>query len=138
MIERPDPGGRESFLEALRPVVEALGGCLLAPEQAEASDTPVVWDGAVVAAVRPGDLHGAFDRVLERAAGELGGPLDSLTREDKQRAVQLLDEWGAFNFRKSVEEAAQALQVSRFTVYNYLSRASAGRGDTAMARDREE
>jgi DNA-directed RNA polymerase specialized sigma24 family protein len=118
----PEPA---ELLATLAPVVAALGGVLLPPEQAEPSDTPVVWGGAVVAAVRPADLHGAFDRLLERVAGELGGPLASLSREDKQRAVQLLDEWGAFNFRKSVEDVAQALQVSRFTVYNYLSRAAA-------------
>jgi len=126
------------LLAALAPVVDALGGVLLAPEQAEPSDTPVVWGGAVVAAVRPADLHGAFDRLLERVAGELGGPLASLSREDKQRAVQLLDEWGAFNFRKSVEDVAQALQVSRFTVYNYLSRAAGAPSATGPRSARDE
>ena len=40
----------------------------------------------------------------------------------KQQAVALLNEWGAFNLRKSVESVAEALEVSRFTVYNYLER----------------
>jgi hypothetical protein len=113
------------FLDALRPVVEALGGALVTAEDAERSDVPVVWEGDVVGAVRPPGLHGALDRLLERVSEELGAPLGQLSREGKQRAVQLLDERGAFNFRKSVEDAAQALEVSRFTVYNYLSRISA-------------
>jgi hypothetical protein len=107
--------------------VQALGGALIAAEEAEPFDVPVVWDGDVVGAVRPPGLHGALDRLLERVSDELGAPLGQLSREDKQHAVQLLDERGAFNFRKSVEDAAQALQVSRFTVYNYLSRISANR-----------
>ena len=38
------------------------------------------------------------------------------------RAVRLLEERGAFAFRKSAELVAEALGVSRFTVYNYLNR----------------
>jgi predicted transcriptional regulator YheO len=33
----------------------------------------------------------------------------------------LLDDRGAFQLRRSVEEVADALGVSRFTVYNYLN-----------------
>jgi hypothetical protein len=118
---------RARFLSAILPVVEALGGTIVRPDEAEAFDTAVVWDGATIAAVRPPGITGALDRLLERVSEELGAPLSELSREDKQRAVQLLEERGAFRIRKSVEDAAQALQVSRFTVYNYLSRISAGR-----------
>ena len=34
--------------------------------------------------------------------------------------MRLLDERGAFRLRKAVEDVADALGVSRFTVYNYL------------------
>jgi predicted transcriptional regulator YheO len=51
----------------------------------------------------------------------LGARLAALSREDKQRAVRLLDERGAFQLRKAVEDVADALGVSRFTVYNYLN-----------------
>ena len=44
-----------------------------------------------------------------------------LSREDKQRAVARLHDRGAFRYRKSVEVVADALGVSRFTVYNYLN-----------------
>jgi len=34
----------------------------------------------------------------------------------------MLNEAGAFQLRKSVEQVAEVLGVSRFTVYNYLNR----------------
>lgn len=66
-------------------------------------------------------LHGALDRLLKSVAHELGGPLTRLSREEKQRAVRLLDERGAFRMRRSVDQVADALGVSRITVYNYLN-----------------
>jgi len=66
-------------------------------------------------------LHGGLDRRIESVENELGGPLPSLSREDKQRAVRLLDERGAFTLRRAVEDLADAMGVSRITVYNYLN-----------------
>jgi predicted transcriptional regulator YheO len=59
--------------------------------------------------------------MIEQVEVELGGQLPDLSREDKQRAVRLLDERGAFLLRRSVDEVADALGVSRITVYNYLN-----------------
>ena len=39
-----------------------------------------------------------------------------------EAAVALLHDRGAFNLRRSVEQIAEVLGVSRFTVYNYLDR----------------
>lgn len=66
-------------------------------------------------------LHGALDRLIESVERELGARLPQLSREEKQRAVRLLDEAGAFTLRRSVEDVADALGVSRITVYNYLN-----------------
>ncbi|WP_235530225.1 helix-turn-helix domain-containing protein [Nocardioides sp. Root151] len=55
-------------------------------------------------------------------AGERGLPLADLSRADKQRAVRVLEERGAFAYRRSAETIAEAIGVSRFTVYNYLNR----------------
>ena len=59
-------------------------------------------------------------RLIEQVEDELGGRLPDLSREQKQRAVRLLDDRGAFLLRRSVEDVADALGVSRITVYNYL------------------
>ena len=109
------------LLVAVAPVVEAVGATLVGPAQREASDVPLVWDGEVVGAVRMPPLHGALDRLIDAVEAELGGRLPELGREEKQRAVRLLDERGAFILRRAVEDVADAMGVSRITVYNYLN-----------------
>ena len=63
-----------------------------------------------------------LEGLLAEVADELGGDLKDLDRKGKQRAVRLLEERGAFDYRKSAEFVAGALGVTRFTVYNYLNR----------------
>ena len=65
---------------------------------------------------------GGLDAIIDDLERELGSPLADLSRSGKQQAVRLLEEAGAFSYRKSVEAVAAALGVSRFTVYNYLNR----------------
>ncbi len=112
---------RHPLVLAVRPVVEALGATMVAAEDREPGDLPLQWDGQVIAAVRMAPLHGALDRLIESVERELGAPLPSLSRDDKQRAVRMLDERGAFILRRAVEDVADAMGVSRITVYNYLN-----------------
>ena len=109
------------LMRAIKPVVDAVGAKIVPPADQEPSDVPLVWDGQVVAAVRMPPLHGALDRLIDSVETELGGPLPALSREDKQRAVRLLDERGAFILRRAVEDVADAMGVSRITIYNYLN-----------------
>jgi HTH domain len=108
---------------ALEPVARALGADLVPPAAVSAGDIPLEWDGALVGGLRLPGVHGTLDRMIGAVEAELGAPLAELSREDKQRAVHLLDERGAFQLRRSVEELADVLGVSRFTVYNYLNAA---------------
>lgn len=105
----------------LRPLLDVLGCTLVEPDLREASDIALEIDGRVVAVVRPPALHGALDRLIEGVERELGGRLASLDREQKQLAIRLLDERGAFILRRAVEDVADAMGVSRITVYNYLN-----------------
>ena len=75
----------------------------------------------MVGALRMLPLQGALSRLIEGVERELGAPLGQLGREDKQRAVRMLEDRGAFVLRRSVEDVADALGVSRITVYNYLN-----------------
>lgn len=106
---------------AIRPLVEAMGGRLVDTDSREPSDIPLEWDGEVVAVVRLPPLHGALDRLIEGVERDLGGRLPELSRENKQRAIRLLDARGAFTLRRAVEDVADAMGVSRITVYNYLN-----------------
>ena len=65
-----------------------------------------------------------LERLIADVEAELGGPLNDVSRADKQRAVRLLEERGAFEMRRSVPAVAEALGVTRFTVYNYLNRSN--------------
>ena len=67
------------------------------------------------------------------AAGVETDPRGYVTVDDQLRtsvpgvwAIGDVNERGAFTLRKSVEDVAEALGVSRFTVYNYLERIDSG------------
>lgn len=112
---------RHPLLVALAPVADALGATLVGTSDVQGGDIPLEWEGAVVGGLRLPGVHGALERMIVAVETELGARLADLSRVDKQRAVQLLDGRGAFQLRRSVEEVADALGVSRFTVYNYLN-----------------
>jgi len=115
------PLPRHPLVLAVRPIIESLGAQLVPLAEREAGDLPLVWQGVEVAVVRHAPLHGALDRLIDTVERELGAPLPDLSREDKQRAIRLLDERGAFTLRRAVEDVADAMGVSRITVYNYLN-----------------
>lgn len=68
------------------------------------------------------ELTDALARLIADVEREMGAKLGELDRAGKQRAVRVLRERGAFGLRKSVSSVADALGVTRFTVYNYLNR----------------
>ncbi|MFM8867985.1 MAG: helix-turn-helix domain-containing protein [Ilumatobacteraceae bacterium] len=105
----------------LQPLMSATGAELIAAETAQAGDITLRLGDAVVGAVRLPALHGALDRVIDSVERELGGKLNELSRDRKQLAIRMLDERGAFTLRRAVEDIADAMGVSRITVYNYLN-----------------
>jgi len=70
---------------------------------------------------RLGNLHGALERMVARVEKQMGTSLAEMGREQKQAAVRLLDEQGAFLLRRSVESVGELMGVSRITIYNYLN-----------------
>jgi len=112
----------DPFVAAVKPLVDALGGEMLPPEQAGADDVVLAWEGADVVAVRLPRLADSLDRILAALERRSGRPLAELDRKAKQEIVRILEARGAFSVRHGVETVASALGVSRFTVYNYLNR----------------
>lgn len=110
------------FLAAVAPLVDAVGGELLPPEQAGDDDIVLAWEGRDVVAVRLPRLAESLDRILAGLERAWGRPLAELDRKAKQEVVRSLEARGAFAVRHGVETVAGALGVSRFTVYNYLNR----------------
>lgn len=72
-------------------------------------------------ALHVGDLRDALDHMIEQVEADAGMRLADMSREDKQAAVRTLDEQGAFQLRKAIEAVADAMGVSRITIYNYLN-----------------
>lgn len=107
----------------IKPLAAALGGLVVEREELEDGDIVLELEGQVVGGYRPLGLDGALDRLLVIVERELGIPINELDRAGKQEAVRRLDELGAFNLRRAVEDIADRLEVSRFTVYNYLNAA---------------
>jgi hypothetical protein len=122
-------GTPEEFVDALRPLVDAMGAVLLPPEEAGPDDVLLRWGGAEAVAVRLPQLAESLDHVLAAMERTAGGPLAALDRRAKQEAVRTLEARGAFAVRHGVETVAAALGVSRFTVYNYLNRVNEQRGE---------
>lgn len=115
---------KHPLADAIAPLLDRVGARTVPLEEREPGDVLLHWDGEPAVAVRlpEEELTSALERMIGTVESELGSRLPELARRDKQRAVRLLEERGAFTLRKSVESVAKALGVSRFTVYNYLNR----------------
>jgi hypothetical protein len=112
---------RHPLLRALEPVADALGAEVVGVRQVRAGDIPLQWDGELVGGLRLPGMQGTLDRMMTAVEQEIGVGLGDMTREQKQLAVRRLDDRGAFALRRSVESVADAMGVSRFTIYNYLN-----------------
>lgn len=109
------------LLEAIRPLVDAVGAEIVEPGEINGNCIPLEWKGEVLAVVRILSLHDVLDHMVGRVENELGGNLAELGRVQKQVAVRLLDQRGAFRLRKAINEVADQMGVSRITIYNYLN-----------------
>ena len=111
----------KQLFETLQPLLDAIGGDAIDADAIESGDIPISWEGEVVGAVRLPPLSHALELLVSRIEMEVGAPLADLDRVGKQVAVRRLEEQGAFLLRKSIEYVADAMDVSRITIYNYLN-----------------
>lgn len=133
------------LFKSIEPLVKAIGATLVDRDgnviagggNVNARSVPLEWEGEIIGEVQLPALHSAVSDLMDEAERRFQRPLHELSREEKQQVVGMLDEWGAFVIRKSVEDVADALQVSRFTVYNYLNRAGAAQQADAATPDQE-
>ena len=66
-------------------------------------------------------LHHALEAMMRAAEREVGSEPKQWTRDDKQQVVRMLEQRGAFLLRGAVDDVADAMGVSRITIYNYLN-----------------
>lgn len=67
-----------------------------------------------------------LDRLIEEADTFVAKPVAMMTKEDKTRAIQFLNDKGAFLIKKSGDKVAKHYDISKYTLYNYLDLASPG------------
>lgn len=80
-----------------------------------------------------GDVETLAQHLLKQALTASGVPLALMHKRHKKAAVADLKERGFFLIRDSVETAAAALEVTRFTIYNYLNEIDAESAATRLA-----
>ena len=126
-VTQPDPNAdalpRHPVLQALEPVLHAVGAESISPERLSRLDVPIEWEGEVIGGIRLQSLEGAVRRMVDQITTELGRDLADLSREEKQQVVRALNDRGAFSLRGAVDEVADLMGVSRITIYNYLNAA---------------
>lgn len=111
----------DEFLTALRPLAESFGATVISARSSRKGDQPVIWQGETIAYLRPNDLHGALERSVAAVEREVGSRVSEMDRSQKQMAIRLLDERGAFLLRGAAEDVASWMGVSKVTIYSYLN-----------------
>lgn len=61
-----------------------------------------------------------LDHLIEQALAQIGKPVALMTKDDKIKIVQYLNNAGAFLITKSGDKVASLLEISKFTLYNYM------------------
>jgi predicted transcriptional regulator YheO len=67
-----------------------------------------------------GDIRDVVSGMVAKILGEMGRTPGAMTREDKMEVVKRLEERGAFLVKRSAEQVAEALDLSRYTIFSYL------------------
>jgi predicted transcriptional regulator YheO len=66
------------------------------------------------------DVNDLLDHLIQQAQVMIGKPIDQMSKEEKITFVGFLDKKGAFLITKSGDKVCELLNISKFTLYNYL------------------
>lgn len=70
------------------------------------------------------DRQNSVDYILEdlyeQALARIGKPVPLMNKDERVRMIAYLDKKGAFTIHKSIPIISKKMDVSRFTIYNYL------------------
>ncbi len=72
----------------------------------------------------PGAITSNVTDLLEQLVAEadefVGKPVAVMTKEDKTRAIQFLNDKGAFLIKKAGDKISRHYDISKYTLYNYM------------------
>lgn len=66
------------------------------------------------------DVDEILESIIGKAIEEVNKPVSLMQKEDNLRVVEIVDKKGGFMIRGSIDQLAYRLNVSRYTIYNYL------------------
>jgi len=78
-----------------------------------------------------GGIRDVIDAMIGSIVAEKGKPPSAMSRDEKMQVVRQLEGRGAFLVKRAAEQVADALDLSRYTIFSYLKEI---RQDEARAR----
>lgn len=63
-----------------------------------------------------------LDEIFDECLQNIGKPVALLTREDRRKMISQLNDRGAFAIQKGIPTISARLNISRYTIYNYLKK----------------
>jgi len=71
--------------------------------------------------VFPDSLDELFNRVFDQMLKKIGIPVEKMKKADKINLVRMLNKRGIFLITGAIDEVARRINVTRYTIYNYLA-----------------
>lgn len=93
---------------------------LIMAEKALQSISMSDLDSGVSEEVFVQDVNELLDYLIQECNKQIGKPVIHMLKKDKMKAVEFLDKQGAFLIKKSGDKVCKYLDISKFTLYNYL------------------
>lgn len=68
----------------------------------------------------PQNVNDLLDDLIDQSVANVGKPVALMSKEDKIRAIQYLNNAGAFLITKSGDKVAKHFGISKYTLYSYI------------------
>ena len=68
----------------------------------------------------PQDINELLDDLIEESVKLVGKPVPLMTKDDKVKCIQFLNNKGAFLVTKSGDKVASFFNISKYTLYSYI------------------
>ncbi|MFA4964156.1 MAG: helix-turn-helix domain-containing protein, partial [Thermoleophilia bacterium] len=85
-----------------------------------AAVSPAAGGAEVTDEIFAGDIREVVAGMIGRILAEMRKSPAAMSREEKMEVVKRLEERGAFLVKRSAEQVADALDLSRYTIFSYL------------------
>ena len=66
------------------------------------------------------NVNAVLDELIDQSVAMVGKPVALMNKEDKVRAIQFLNQSGAFLVTKSGDKVAKYFGISKYTLYSYI------------------